>query len=1039
MNTVPSHPGRDASPRCPLFALCALCALLFSFTARAQQVTPIRILADSAVRQQFAGAQPDGSPILFTIGDTVEFDIGLEVAGTYMQDFTNQAQFVLLLTDSQTDSSNSPFMVQTLTNFNSGCTNWADFFPAINTNCSGTAWSNSPWSSLSALGYPTNFSLRFIFPTNQTAIYLAGQASQSYWLRLYSLSTNLPTPRVVTWFEGLCSVQNGPVIQLPAPGPNQYALPVDPFNSLVSSDSNFFVANSNLLNQSVNNSHGTGGGGGGGWPNIDSTLATNTGNLSAAPMGLNDTNFSLGISNLVVSASNYLAGVVQWGSQNLTNWAAHSTNDYIGSQSGSGSNNSFASPNLDSPVLSGTIGMAGGSAWYGGGTLQWGLGFSLDNSGNMTSSGTFNVTGSQNFFGHPLDGVAELNILCQGDDPGEDVWGSNPFGIPLYAGLNCDIQQQPFGALNVPFIYYNITNANGNLALRDTLYGPTWNLITQTASGNTTLTLPTSTNWSMSIYAGNDLTGNSTLFGSNTCIFDIANVGTGNMTLCTYDHAMIYMGGGQAASTNPVLSPGYAARLFYGGVNGTNIYNLSTALPSLTNGVYSTNANLQVGSVNLTNWSALATNKFYNTNANLQAGTVNGTNWAAHSTNDYVGTTGNYSLGGGMLTGDSVGNVTVAQGGRVQFNGNENSFSHSMNGVEKLDIYSWNLADTDSHFVTYGNNPFGQVLTANPKSGQYVNADFQIQPGGGINAAYMYYNITNLNGNCSFLDNWCGCTWNMIVQTASGATTLTLPTSTNWSESQMFSGSYLFGSNTVVFDINNVGSGNMTICTYDHAMIYMGGGQAASTNPVLSPGYAARLFYGGVNGTNIYNLSTALPSLTNGVYSTNANLQVGSVNLTNWSALATNKFYNTNANLQAGTVNGTNWAAHSTNDYLGTVWGTNGAASQATNYTWSFTSNQLGNVTIAAPTNVFLNAVSGGPGWSSLTISNQNPAGTIIGIFIPTNASPLNTNNLTVVGTNYEFMLTNTTGGRTYEISAKKLTSGASWADIRWNCAPTLP
>jgi hypothetical protein len=50
----------------------------------------------------------------------------------------------------------------------------------------------------------------------------------------------------------------------------------------------------------------------------------------------------------------------------------------------------------------------------------------------------------------------------------------------------------------------------------------------------------------------------------------------------------------------------------------------------------------------------------------------------------------------------------------------------------------------------------------------------------------------------------------------------------------------------------------MTICTYDHAMIYMGGGQAGSTNPVLTNGFACRLFYGGVNGTNVYNLNTGL-------------------------------------------------------------------------------------------------------------------------------------------------------------------------------------
>jgi hypothetical protein len=198
-------------------------------------------------------------------------------------------------------------------------------------------------------------------------------------------------------------------------------------------------------------------------------------------------------------------------------------------------------------------------------------------------------SGKQNIFAHSSDGNEQIDVASGvGTDPGIVIWGNNPLSGTSGGSLGRALwQSQYFGGVNRAFEYYNITNANGDLALPDGLFGPTWNLIAQTAAGNSTLTLPTSTNWSMSVWGGNNGNGySSTLFGSNTCIFDIANVGGGNMTICTYDHAMIYMGGGQAASTNPVLMNGFACRLFYGGVNGTNIYNLNTGLfPSSSNDV----------------------------------------------------------------------------------------------------------------------------------------------------------------------------------------------------------------------------------------------------------------------------------------------------------------------------------------------------------------------------------------------------------------------------------------------------------------------
>ena len=87
----------------------------------------------------------------------------------------------------------------------------------------------------------------------------------------------------------------------------------------LASPTNFFAANSNLLNAAVNNLHGSGGGGGGYSPDNATIVLNGSGFLSAAPMGAAITNFvgafttsiatlidGLG-TNAIITATNVLA------------------------------------------------------------------------------------------------------------------------------------------------------------------------------------------------------------------------------------------------------------------------------------------------------------------------------------------------------------------------------------------------------------------------------------------------------------------------------------------------------------------------------------------------------------------------------------------------------------------------------------------------------------------------------------------------------------------------------------------------------------
>lgn len=313
----------------------------------------------------------------------------------------------------------------------------------------------------------------------------------------------------------------------------------------------------------------------GGNTQVDSNLtvlggATITGNISAANLG---------------SAAFLPATTWQGTNAALTAWQGTAPNNFIGSQGGQGSNNVFTGPLTTNLTEEGTLTAAGGQ-------------LTATHSGNITLANTglnwlftaanFGAVGSQNFVSHPQDGGAKFNTTSwstNDTDAHWNMWGINPYGLNNTTNF-CDIQSQAFGALDVAYIFYNVTNLQSTTTIADNWFGPTWNIIVQYAATNTAVVFPTSTNWSMSLYGGSFTWGrNSTLYGSNTVIFDELVAGTGNVTNVTADHATWYMGAGQAGTTNPVLTNGFAGSFIYVG-SGTmaGIYNLNTGLFPSTGG-----------------------------------------------------------------------------------------------------------------------------------------------------------------------------------------------------------------------------------------------------------------------------------------------------------------------------------------------------------------------------------------------------------------------------------------------------------------------
>ena len=270
------------------------------------------------------------------------------------------------------------------------------------------------------------------------------------------------------------------------------------------------------------------------------------------------------------------------------------------------------------------------------------------------------------------------------------------------------------------------------------------------------------------------------------------------------------------------------------------------------------------------------TNDFYPTNANLQAGTANGTNWSAHATNDYVGAIGGKATNVTLVTAQTTNlheHLTLTVDGSSTFNNGFYSYGMSIfdstaeayegfvvtapsMGVEKWDVYGAGPTDSDSLIVAWGTNEYGLAGT-NPSSTSTLNAVMQLDESGGLTVGYLFYNVTNVNGNLTMRDDKCAPTWNVITEYSSSASLITLPNPTNLTMDAFARGATLFNSNSCIFDLQNAGMGIATIVTSVHTPIYImtNGAMASVTNPSISSGQAMRLYVNSLDGTNIFNLA----------------------------------------------------------------------------------------------------------------------------------------------------------------------------------------
>jgi hypothetical protein len=253
----------------------SLPVLLLLAATSLQAQTALRIAADAAVRKSafIPDLNNNNASLSFVRGDDVTFEIGLFQNGRFYTNLYQLTNLTLQVFTAQ-NTTNGPLMAQSVTN-SVGSPWW-------NTNCTLGGWTSNSLPD-------TNWQAEFYFPGMQTSIPLNGQASQTYWLRLVALTTNNHT---VTFMEGPITVYDGPYLQsYIAPG-FPLSLAVDQFGDLMTAFTNFFNANSNLLNLSVNNNHGTGGGSGS--PGTNLVAAGGNLNLNGALTNISSITFGGG-------------------------------------------------------------------------------------------------------------------------------------------------------------------------------------------------------------------------------------------------------------------------------------------------------------------------------------------------------------------------------------------------------------------------------------------------------------------------------------------------------------------------------------------------------------------------------------------------------------------------------------------------------------------------------------------------------------------------------------------------------------------------
>ncbi len=247
----------------PLRVLCVLLLMCFSLRVSAQtDGTYIRISGDSAVR--YPGSATDSNTlegIQFVRGDFVAFDFALYDRGNYRSNISMFATINLQLFAAQ-NTTNAPILAQSITN---GTAFWNGFCPSNN-------WvSNTP-------GF-TNYNVEFQFTDAQTSFSLNNQAAQSFWLRIYAVTTD-SIPRTVTYLECPVTVYDGPIspFYTALNWPMQVYLDGSDFLSQQSTAAQNFAALTNAL---VTGGF-SGGGGGGGGNNFTPNFDTNAGKVDLA-------------------------------------------------------------------------------------------------------------------------------------------------------------------------------------------------------------------------------------------------------------------------------------------------------------------------------------------------------------------------------------------------------------------------------------------------------------------------------------------------------------------------------------------------------------------------------------------------------------------------------------------------------------------------------------------------------------------------------------------------------------------------------------
>ena len=201
-------------------------------TSTSQAQIPLRLSCDAAVRKSayIPDLNNNNASVSFVRGDDVLIEIGLFQNGHFVTNLNTYSNLSCQIFTSQ-NSANGPLMTQAVTN---GTAAW-------NNNVNYNGWiSNSPPD--------TNWHAQFYFPDTQTSIPLNGQPSQTYWMRVAATGTN---NRISTFLEGPVTVYDGPISPDYIAPAFPFSVAVDQYDNLYPPQTNFFVVNSNLLQQAI--------------------------------------------------------------------------------------------------------------------------------------------------------------------------------------------------------------------------------------------------------------------------------------------------------------------------------------------------------------------------------------------------------------------------------------------------------------------------------------------------------------------------------------------------------------------------------------------------------------------------------------------------------------------------------------------------------------------------------------------------------------------------------------------------------------------